>query len=495
MYNKNIKNKMGDGIVKNKILTLLSVLLIMCFAISFTACGGGNDSDGDANGGVEEKVTVSYELDGGTLPTDAPKSYIKGEAPDFSKVKPTRDGYVFDGWYIDAGFKTAFSENAVTGTSVKLYAKWSEAGYTISYELDGGTLPEGAPTKHIPGERTSLPFPTKEGFIFDGWYLDADFEEIIVSINKDVAEDVTVYVKWLESPEMISEIPDQSRGYFGSGYDTITLDLTKYVNSNGLELSYSAVSSNTDFATVSISGDMLSIELKSGEGSADITLDVSVGEEKYLMYEFTVTPKKYTKIACVGDSLTESTKYPDFLQEIVGADITVGNFGRSGASLSVFTNNDSYGAYNSEWNKEKYEAGIEFAKDAELVIIMLGTNDATKIEGGQPKFDWAEVKPAYKAAYEALINDYKTANPDIEIVMLTSPPVVDGNNLSISNDILEDNTYPLQLEIANELGIRLIDTRAYVKGLSGGYDDMFSDGVHFNEDGSRIFAEFVANNI
>lgn len=470
--------------MKKRGILFISAILVLCLGFALFSCGGGGDS-----------VSVSYELSGGTLSEDAPKSYTPGEAPDFSKVVPTRADYEFCGWYLDASFETPFSESAVTGNSVKLYAKWEAAGYTISYELGGGTLPADAPTKHVPGERTSLAFPTKTGCVFDGWYLDADFESPIYSIDKDFAENVTVYAKWLDAPEKISEIPDQSRGYFGSGYDTIAIDLSEYADANGSELVYSASSSNESFATVSVDGNALSIKLKSGNGSADITLDVFVGEEKYLMYEFTVTPKKYTKIACVGDSLTGSTKYPDFLQEIVGSDIVVGNFGRSGASLSAFTNNDDYGAYNSDWNKTKYEEGINFAKDAELVIIMLGTNDATKVQDGAPKFDWADVKPAYKAAYQALINDYRAVNPDIEIVMMTSPPVVEGNKLSISNDILENKTYPLQLEIAEELGIKLIDTRAYVKGLSGGYDGMFSDGIHFNDSGSRIFAEFVAKNI
>jgi sialate O-acetylesterase len=297
-------------------------------------------------------------------------------------------------------------------------------------------------------------------------------------------------------PEKLSDIPDQSRGYFGRGYDTITLDVSEYVNANGSELTYVATSSNTDFAEVTVNGSILSIKISGATGSSDITLDVFVGEEKYLMYEFSVTPKTYTKIACVGDSLTASSPcYPTYLQQILGSDIEVGNFGRSGASLSQYTNNDSYGAYNSVWNQTIYAEGVEFAKDADLVIIMLGTNDATKIENGQPKFDWETVKPAYKAAYEALINDYKAVNPDIEVVMMTSPPVLSENTLSISNEILDTKTYALQLEIAEELGIKLLDFRAYLKGLSGGYDDYYRDGVHFNEAGAQLFAEFVAKGI
>ena len=109
-----------------------------------------------------------------------------------------------------------------------------------------------------------------------------------------------------------------------------------------------------------------------------------------------------------------------------------------------------------------------------------------------------EYEAAYntlKAAYEALINDYKAVNPDIEVVMMTSPPVLSENTLSISNEILDTKTYALQLEIAEELGIKLLDFRAYLKGLSGGYDDYYRDGVHFNEAGAQLFADFVAKGI
>ena len=123
---------------------------------------------------------------------------------------------------------------------------------------------------------------------------------------------------------------------------------------------------------------------------------------------------------------------------------------------------------------------------------MFGTNDATKVEEGVPKYDWNNVKAAYKEAYKSLINDYKTANPNIEIIMMTSPPVLDGNVLSIDNTIIDSKVYPAQLEIAKELGIKILDFRAYVKGLEDGYRNLYLDGVHFNETGAELFGKFVA---
>lgn len=201
---------------------------------------------------------------------------------------------------------------------------------------------------------------------------------------------------------------------------------------------------------------------------------------------------KYSRIACVGDSLTESAPaYPYYLEELLGTPVTVGNFGKSGASLTTYTNNDSYGCY-KVFGKEQYEASLEF--DADLVIIMIGTNDATKVVNGSPKYDWNEVAPVYKSEYLALIGEYKAAYPDADIVLMTSPEVLANNRLGISNDILENNIYPLQLEIAKEAGVKLLDLRAYLKGQSN-KDALYRDKIHSSEYGARLIAEFVLSEI
>lgn len=163
--------------------------------------------------------------------------------------------------------------------------------------------------------------------------------------------------------------------------------------------------------------------------------------------------------------------------------------GSSTITLTDYTNNDKYGSYTT-FAKEEYEASLEFGAD--LIIIMLGTNDATKIEDGEPKYDWDEVAPAYKRDYLELINTYKTVCPNADIVIMTSPAVRTPNPNLISNDILEDYTYPLQLQVAKEAGVKLVDLRAYLNTPEFATRDIYSDNVHFNEDGAKIVAQFVA---
>ena len=62
---------------------------------------------------------------------------------------------------------------------VTLTAKWTPVEYSISYDLNGGTLPEGTANPKIftaeSGEIT-LPTPTRDVFDFIGWFNNENFE-------------------------------------------------------------------------------------------------------------------------------------------------------------------------------------------------------------------------------------------------------------------------------------------------------------------------------
>ena len=69
-----------------------------------------------------------------------------------------------------------------------------EVKHTITYEVEDGELPEDAPTEYVEGEGlTTLPKPTKEGYKFEGWYLNG---KKVTSISKTLTEDVVLTAKW-----------------------------------------------------------------------------------------------------------------------------------------------------------------------------------------------------------------------------------------------------------------------------------------------------------
>jgi lysophospholipase L1-like esterase len=85
-----------------------------------------------------------------------------------------------------------------------------------------------------------------------------------------------------------------------------------------------------------------------------------------------------TRVACVGDSITEAPEYPKELQKLLGAKYAVSNFGVCGTTVSI----DSYTAFIEQ---SAFEAAKAFKPN--IVVVMLGTNDALSgIQEGDGKF-------------------------------------------------------------------------------------------------------------
>lgn len=72
--------------------------------------------------------------------------------------------------------------------------------YSIKYELNGGTNFEDAPISYNKlSDNINLKSPTKNGYIFDGWYSDAEFSsDKITTINSSDSKNIILYAKWLE---------------------------------------------------------------------------------------------------------------------------------------------------------------------------------------------------------------------------------------------------------------------------------------------------------
>ncbi|GHV81637.1 hypothetical protein AGMMS49991_01950 [Spirochaetia bacterium] len=114
--------------------------------------------------------TITYNLNNGTNPTGAPTSYTNEDT--VILPTPARNGYDFGGWYASSGLSgTAVTQIAVGSTGAKeFWAKWTATPYTITYNLDNGTNPAGAPTSYTIESAVTLPMPTRNGYDFGGWY-------------------------------------------------------------------------------------------------------------------------------------------------------------------------------------------------------------------------------------------------------------------------------------------------------------------------------------
>lgn len=85
---------------------------------------------------------------------------------------PTRDYYVFAGWYSDDKLTKEYDFNKAVESKMTLYAKWTPVKYTMTYVLDGGDNDAKNPETYTVEDEITLKAPTKENYTFKGWTYD-----------------------------------------------------------------------------------------------------------------------------------------------------------------------------------------------------------------------------------------------------------------------------------------------------------------------------------
>ena len=108
---------------------------------------------------------------------DNPKSYpnryttekvFKDEV--FTLPTLTRTGYDFDGWYTSTSFSGNPTTEVLYSTQyTNFYARWIVKTYSISLDANGGTVSIASKTVKF-DESFTLPVPSRNGYLFDGWY-------------------------------------------------------------------------------------------------------------------------------------------------------------------------------------------------------------------------------------------------------------------------------------------------------------------------------------
>ncbi len=169
-----------------------------------------------------ETYTITYELNGGTNHADNPKTYTFATETITLKA-PSKAGDSFIGWYLDAALTYPIKQiEKGSHGNLTLYAKWKSnmpegpdpaETYTITYELNGGTNHADNPAAYTADTATIvLKAPTREGYTFNGWYLDAAFTQSITQIEKGRTGNLTLYAKWTPATEFTVTFDTQGHG-------------------------------------------------------------------------------------------------------------------------------------------------------------------------------------------------------------------------------------------------------------------------------------------
>ena len=189
----------------------------------------------------------------------------------------------------------------------------------------------------------------------------------------------------------------------------------------------------------------------------------------YCVVATNIVAAKPIRVACVGDSITDGSGYPNKLNLLLGSNYVVGNFGVTGSTVSV----------NS---KKPYMVQPEFqeAKDfqPDIVIIMLGTNDAN--------LDITPNDQSFEVDYTELVTSFQELEGNQKIFVVKSPPIF-TNNPSYNNTYLANTVIPRIDRLADQLSLSTID----VYSAFGNHIDYFMDGVHPDSDGATLIAATV----
>lgn len=186
------------------------------------------------------------------------------------------------------------------------------------------------------------------------------------------------------------------------------------------------------------------------------------------------------KVACVGNSVTygyllkdrEKNAYPSKLQNFLGSDYEVGNFGHSGATLL----NKGHRPY---MNLPEFKQALAFNPD--IVVIHLGLNDT------DPR-NWANFREEFILDYTAMIDSFKVVNPKAKFYVCRMSPIFNWHPRFQSGT--RDWYWQIQKSIervAKNNQAELIDLQEVL------YDKphLMPDALHPDEEGAELLAKRV----
>ena len=198
------------------------------------------------------------------------------------------------------------------------------------------------------------------------------------------------------------------------------------------------------------------------------------------MLPFIGEAQEKVKVACIGNSVTygmthknpAETSYPTQLQQLLGEEYEVRNFGHSGATLL------SKG-HRPYINLPEYTAALEFAPD--IAVIHLGLNDT------DPR-NWPNYRDEFFGDYMNIIKALRETNPKVNVYVCRMTPIFHWHRRFKSGT--RDWYWQIQdiiKAIAKEGNFELINLNRYLYNRP----DLMPDALHPNEQGASIIAKQV----
>lgn len=237
------------------------------------------------------------------------------------------------------------------------------------------------------------------------------------------------------------------------------------------------------------------------------------------------------KIITIGDSITwgscsgstqgvtstigyrnEKFLYQGYLKSWAGSDYVIENYGVSGLPVlpdPVYLARGDKAVGNGAINNPTVKKAL--ASNPDIVLIMLGTNDS-KITKNNQIGVWSASTGGpenFQREYRKLVQTFLNLPNRPQVYLMTPPPALpDGFKLNtesskrsgyrITNSIQDDFIVPTIRDVAQELGVQLIDVRSAFPQPQNGLNqrklaELLMDAVHPNKYGYEVIAKTVAN--
>ena len=190
-----------------------------------------------------------------------------------------------------------------------------------------------------------------------------------------------------------------------------------------------------------------------------------------------------TKIACVGNSITEGygldwnagqRPWPEQMANMLGNSYKVINCGRSGTTM-LKSATWAEGGSRSYWGSNDHGYGQAKRENPDIVIIALGTNDASV------KYNVNE----FKTDYIDMINEFKAINGNVKLYLCLPPTIYNGWNNNLIKDLI-----PAIRQIAYFTGATVIDLNSVTANHR---NDLYNDDLHPNVNGAKLLAQTIYN--
>eukprot|EP00928_Gymnodinium_smaydae_P059951 TRINITY_DN4344_c0_g1_i2.p2 TRINITY_DN4344_c0_g1~~TRINITY_DN4344_c0_g1_i2.p2 ORF type:complete len:475 (+),score=68.82 TRINITY_DN4344_c0_g1_i2:1289-2713(+) len=196
-----------------------------------------------------------------------------------------------------------------------------------------------------------------------------------------------------------------------------------------------------------------------------------------------------TRITFIGDSITqahhvdESESFPHKLQKKVGQQYAITNLGVSGATMLVNGTAEGGMCPASYRNTPQWTRALQTSAD--LIFIMLGTNDAKA-------YNWDAGR--FRSDYMAMLSALSAAHPQAGIVLMIPPPLIADGFGAMKRSVINEELPKLIRSINAEAALPLepVDMVDLFGGASNPDSSLLlEDGCHPNERGYERMASRI----